>query len=538
MKKNYLLIASIALALLFAGCSKEGNTSGVLGSGEAYMSINLMGSNLPSNRAIMAAPSVKAGEDYLNDAHILYFDDNNLFLGISDKLTHSDFTITSSSCKSNVLEVPGGTKKVFVIVNNFATNGTTARFTLPTKSDIGRPWSAINQTMSFSPVAADGVNEFIAGYIGQQNGQDNFAMANYGVRMDGVNHNTADNGLVAVVTAKDEATAEGQTNTISVDRLASKVEFKVTEKSAGTGEVEALPSGAKFFFQGWEMNATSRKMRLYSEHDSNYKQLNANGAFVSYRKDANYTMDTYGATSSDWAGYKTQFVYLSNVNTDGTGATSAVAKPAAAITYCPENTMTADAQVVGATTKVVVKGNYVPVGYNANDSYFLYSGKYYKLADIQAAYKTAYDAGNTGAIVADMNDFMKAAGLALEADTAAEIAVKVAALTAGNFDASTGIRARDKNAVSYFHEGISYYEVLIGHDSRATGTMELGKYGVVRNNWYTLTLNSVSKPGTPWLPGGPDDPTTPPNIPDDNLAMLQVTIEVNPWVAWSQLVDL
>jgi hypothetical protein len=63
--------------------------------------------------------------------------------------------------------------------------------------------------------------------------------------------------------------------------------------------------------------------------------------------------------------------------------------------------------------------------------------------------------------------------------------------------------------------------------------MAYTKYGVVRNNWYNLTLNKVSGPGTPWYPElpdpGPGDPK--PGDPlDDQAAYLGVSISVNPWV--------
>lgn len=544
--KNIFAVALAVLAL--SSCSKENlsedpDSGGSISPDKAYMAISLTGSkNLsdPMNTSRAGGdPGVQQGEDDLNDVHLLYFDENNLFLGISNKLTASDFDVTVNAYHTrSVVEVPGATKKVFVIVNNYKSNGTDTRFMLPGKSEIGHPWSAINQTLTASLTNADGVNEFIAGFTGQQGSKNNFAMVNFGVRFtNGTDYNTADNGLVGVETGKDATEAKTKNNTVIVDRIASKVEFKIVEITPSTGEIAALPVNAKFFFQGWEMNTTNRMIRLYSEHDSDYKGANANNALVAYRKDANYTVASYGSSSS-WDEYKKQFVYLQNVATDGTGTTSAVAKAANTSAYCPENTMQAAAQVIGGTTKVTLKGNYVPDGFAANDSYFLYAGIYYTLSQIQTVYKTAYDANQTGGIVKDMNDFMKAAGLASTSDNAGAIATKVAGLTAASFNSNTGIRARLSNAVRYFHQGVSYYDILVRHDSRITATMALAKYGVVRNNWYTLTLNSVSRPGTPWIPGGPDDPITPPNTPDDNVAMLDVTISINPWITWSQLINL
>lgn len=81
---------------------------------------------------------------------------------------------------------------------------------------------------------------------------------------------------------------------------------------------------------------------------------------------------------------------------------------------------------------------------------------------------------------------------------------------------------------------------MIRHDDAITGTMALGKYGVVRNNWYTLTINSVKQPGTPWIPDNtdPTDPENPGGDDDDAEAYLSVSITINPWTTWSQGVDL
>ena len=70
--------------------------------------------------------------------------------------------------------------------------------------------------------------------------------------------------------------------------------------------------------------------------------------------------------------------------------------------------------------------------------------------------------------------------------------------------------------------------------------MALGRYGVVRNNWYHLDLQSVSGPGTPWIPdpSDPDNPTPPDTDDDEADAYLSVKITINPWTYWTQGVDL
>lgn len=123
--------------------------------------------------------------------------------------------------------------------------------------------------------------------------------------------------------------------------------------------------------------------------------------------------------------------------------------------------------------------------------------------------------------------------------------------------------------VRYYDNGVSYYQVRIKHfgddytpwnadeandgaghpsaggitsayptgDHRACNY--LGRYGVLRNNWYTITLSDVIKIGYPTLddldltpiepgqPGAPEDPIDP-NTPDDHIDKEQwINAEVN-----------
>ena len=69
---------------------------------------------------------------------------------------------------------------------------------------------------------------------------------------------------------------------------------------------------------------------------------------------------------------------------------------------------------------------------------------------------------------------------------------------------------------------------------------------MVRNNWYTLAVNKISKPGKPYIPDPTDpditDPTNPdpenPTPDDQDQAFISVSITVNNWTTWNQGVDL
>ncbi len=70
-----------------------------------------------------------------------------------------------------------------------------------------------------------------------------------------------------------------------------------------------------------------------------------------------------------------------------------------------------------------------------------------------------------------------------------------------------------------------------GRDNRSNANY-LGRYGVVRNNWYELTVNNVKKLGKPGI-------NTPDNTPDDELdSYISVSINILSWAKRSQSVDL
>ena len=61
----------------------------------------------------------------------------------------------------------------------------------------------------------------------------------------------------------------------------------------------------------------------------------------------------------------------------------------------------------------------------------------------------------------------------------------------------------------------------------------LGRYGVLRNNWYDLTINSISGPGYP------DIPEVKPKSPDDeDTKYINVSVKILDWAKRSQDVNL
>ena len=107
--------------------------------------------------------------------------------------------------------------------------------------------------------------------------------------------------------------------------------------------------------------------------------------------------------------------------------------------------------------------------------------------------------------------------------------------------------------ISIYRGGNCYYQILIKHfgdaltpwsgnntqNTPTTGVVYdggdakyLGRYGVLRNNWYNLSITGVNKIGTP-------DITVPDNTPDDNLdSYISVKINVLSWATRQQNVTL
>ena len=63
----------------------------------------------------------------------------------------------------------------------------------------------------------------------------------------------------------------------------------------------------------------------------------------------------------------------------------------------------------------------------------------------------------------------------------------------------------------------------------------LGRYGVVRNNWYELNITSVSGPGYPEIPEIPTDPGDP---DDSGEGFVKMEINILSWAKRTQDVNL
>lgn len=234
--------------------------------------------------------------------------------------------------------------------------------------------------------------------------------------------------------------------------------------------------------------------------------------------------------------------------------------------YCLENTFDIKHMLQGQTTRVVFKAKYTPKDFADKETFYkignntdLWNEKNLKkqiktvalnvmgitTPEEQAKYDVDLSKGSNISGVAGHQHLVQAENITYSGE-AASSQVKPAAITAINeklgLSAETGISTY-LNGEAYYIARIKHFgDVLTpwnegdetyGDDDETQNKKYLGRYGVLRNNWYELTVNSVSGPGTP------DVPTIKPNVPDDeSYRYISVSVKILSWAKRSQSVDL
>lgn len=207
----------------------------------------------------------------------------------------------------------------------------------------------------------------------------------------------------------------------------------------------------------------------------------------------------------------------------------------------------------GQTTRIVFKATYKPASLPTGETTFYKIGKntaIWREADLKQEIEAAVAsvvsgaAGKTTVTLNAKGNDITAAGTHYIA--AANISVTGATITPENITAintQLGLNEDKKVGISTYADGESYYVARIKHfgddlTNWKSGTYTdnlsfLGRYGVLRNNWYELTVNSVSGPGYPSVPD------VKPNTPDDeDDNYIKVSVKILDWAKRSYTVDL
>lgn len=333
---------------------------------------------------------------------------------------------------------------------------------------------------------------------------------------------------------------------VGVDRVAAKATLTAFVKNANN----VVNGDASV--DGFLLNTTNKTFLPYAELVT-YSKTDAK-----YRKDGNWAALSMGADGTGAAADAFNWLHnaVKNETTGDKEPTSYTWLAPGTSEYCHENTMEATAQDYNNTTKMVIKAKFAPTGVKLGDSWFRVGGVIMTFEELNASYAKASETDKLkySAFLDKLLTSARTKGWTGEGKTDVVTLDDLNGVANGGYKAATvdSIMSADPDPVKvnaylieYFQRSVCYYDINIKHDNRLAAK-ELGRWGMVRNNWYTLAVNKISKPGKPYIPDPTDpditDPTNPdpvnPTPDDQDKAFISVSITVNNWTTWAQGVDL
>lgn len=552
------------LAAMTASCSSNndlvngGNGSGEVENGTAYASFKI---NLPTTSGTRAddpkpgTPSFDHGtaaEYEVKNGTILIFDaTTDQFVTSAELGTMNPWTdvkadgVTTAAIAtvklSNVSVT--GNYNALVLLNNNTTDATTKKVTLPTTADTYTTWSQ------------DVLKANAANYVST----DGIFMANAPM-YSATSEPTTLVKIKNVCASPEEAQAKAAT-VVYVERGLAKVTMK--DFTTGGYSIDAgTYEGGNVKIENWQLDVTNKSTfpvhqtgtlksswaeiwntpRFYDQTSTAFKR-------VYWGVDPNYNNSDYQTL----ANCQTAFNMIKNDEVTGTAGE---ANPQ----YCLENTFDLDNMKQGQTTRVVFKAVFTP-------------------KDFTSEYKTFYKIGNNTTIWSQENLEKQIKTVALTAmgitDDAEQDKYGVDLTKGTNISGKAGQHLIEPENITYSGEassskvtddivnkindklglsnaagistylnGEAYYIARIKHFNELTswtaGTPYgsdnaafLGRYGVLRNNWYELSVNKVSGLGYP------DVPEVKPTVPDDeNDQYINVSVKILDWAKRSQSIDL
>lgn len=570
-----------------------GNNTGFNETGKGYINISL---NLPtqSKNVSRAANDVTADGDVkeynVKDAALLLFaganENDAVFQGAYNldglKKTDIDANVQISTQLTKVQEISSisapGKIYAFVLVNKGANINVGIDHTITVNG------TAFNGKFSdFSQLKVDGAFA-----------KDNLMMTNVPVVTKPGKAPFDDATVLADVTKsifKTEAEAKANPAAdVFVERVASKVTLGMTGSGTSTETLSADGTAAKNFkytLEGWNLANVNKSSYLVRQYDNTWNNLTSDGldfltgadksAFAAnpYRFAGINLIKTNVSSNPAANKYRTYWGKDINYTNDAPFASDATVGDADltlgkdATTYCYENTFDVAHQKVYNTTTAIVKMKITPDSYTGGTFYTINGGKdvVYSLANAKTKVGNQFLAENTesflkttyfptvteaGKISVSNVEFSDEAGAVTFTKLVLTFTPTAggAATTYDVTDAAVLTALANNIKVVEYKGGYSYYNILIKHfgdeltpwnpSTKTSGISYptsdeanwLGRYGVLRNNWYDLDITGVSRLGaaTPEELDVKNDPT-----PDDNLkSYISVKINVLSWAKRTQ----
>ena len=557
--KNLFGMAVMATALVACSSNDDLASNGkdnVGKTGEAYASFTI---NLPTTTGTRAddptpgTPSFDEGaakEYEVKNGTILIFDKDGLYVTSAQLGTMNPWTpvktdgVTTAAITTVKLSgvKVGGDYQALVLLNNDV-DATTSKVTLPATGTPYATWSAdVSKVNAEKYASTDGI-----------------FMANAPKYTGTTTEPTTLVPIANVCASREEAQAKAAT-TVYVERGLAKVTMQ-NFTAGGYTVAEGTYKNDKVEIKNWQLDVTNKSTfpvhqiggtgfdaiwstpRFYDGGNQSFKR-------VYWGVDPNYS----GATLQNLTACKNAFTMIGKNDIKGKTGND---HPQ----YCLENTFDLANMMQGQTTRVVFKAVYTPS------------------ALVDATDKTFYKIGNNTAIWTKANlekQIHTVAVTAMGITTAAEQAKYVVKLDAtdNNISGEAGQHLIKAENITYtgegtsqvdpdvvnkindklglsadagiatYLDGVTYYIARIKHFNELTpwtagkpyGTENgkyLGRYGVLRNNWYDLSVTSISGLGYP------DVPEVKPTVPDDeNEQYINVEVKILDWAKRSQQIKL
>ena len=579
------------IAAMTASCSSNnelvngGNGSGENESGASYASITI---NLPTTSGTRAANDKfdggTASEYTVNDATLLIFEKDgsseneykfveqaslgNLEPWKKDNTDDNGITTEATiTAKLNTATVGNTNYYALVILNNLDKNNE-KKVKMPTSTDTYGSWNDATNAVNL----VDNKNGFYMANAPQFTAAD--AEPTTLVQIKGIYRTQeeahskpgttvhVERGLAKVTvgkgTGKDyftSAKAEGSkydNDDVKITDWALDVTNKnsfpvhVTAglKDGVTSTVQTVPAYADIWKDATATTGTTPATSRFVSHP-------ATGAFkrVYWGIDPNYSKSLTDKTACEQE--------FTLVKADGLDA---VWKSSTDPLYCLENTFDIYHMLQGQTTRVLLKATYTPSALaSATDKTFFMIGNssdiWTKDNLIKQITSKAKEALKTtaeltvvlkGDLLAAGTHFLTTENVSIkegEGETATE---KVDADLVAKLNTKLGLDETNGVGIKTYKNGESYYIARIkhfgddltpwkeGNDTYGENNLKwLGRYGVLRNNWYDLTINKISGPGYP------DVPEVKPDTPDDeDTKYINVSVKILDWAKRSQSWDL
>ncbi len=551
MKKNLFLTGILTTAFLF-GCSDDvpdkGGVNGVTGD-VGYVKVAI---NLPT----VSGNSVKAnGNDGFADGLDAEFNVKNVILAIFEgeneanatfKEAHNLTTLQGEKVSGNVtvkyqpnvVEINKPEKPVFALA---IVNGSDY-FTV-SESDKSLKFNNENFSGDLSKLNAIAQNVDLS-KIANLEGK-NFLMANAPITNKSAGSSaTAGREVTTLVKLKvydTKAKAEADwenADKIYVERAVAKVTTSVKSTGGNTLTISAPGMAydeATVTFEGWKLNLTNktyfpvRNVSKWSTWEGYNTGTDVNRFFgetanpyrVYWAIDPNYTNTVVQGTTD-----------LNVITELPEGQWNMMDKDE----YSAENTTTAGQMNRARLTAVLLKAKFILKGGTENDNLFMLgtSSSIFKEDQLLTFLKATLG-----------YDLQVKSGATAQTITTAEKVKEVFEFkddaTAMDDTKAGDILKTCSDKIRFYKGGVMfYYTTVIKHFNSITeaGVTEydenkhLGLYGVVRNNWYDIRINSVSGPGEPEIPEIPDEPV------NKEHSFINAEINILSWAKRTQDVNL